>query len=187
MESISDALNNMTLFFNSRNIPFIVGGGYGIKLLCNKHSILPEFEVKNLDIFYLSNTPITPEMIFSYRRKQNAPCSSVTYVAEDGFEINLTMTRRHNFNFTFSGCFKNIKIMHPMQLMSYYYDEFERTEIQELKIFILTNIIELENNNKMLVLTNTNQVLCENNSTFKSQYRSRRSLDFTLTLQTVSE
>jgi hypothetical protein len=184
MESINDALNNMTLFFNSRNIPFVVGGGYGIKLLCDKYSILPEFEIKNLDIFYMLNTPITPEIIFTYRRKQTSPCSSLTYVAEDGFEINLTMVRRHSFNIVTFGSYK---IMHPKQLISYYYDDFERTNLQDLKIFILTNIIEIETDNKMLVLTNTNQIICENNSIVTLKKRSKRSLDFTLMLQTVSE
>jgi hypothetical protein len=184
MESINDALNNITFFLNGRNIPFVVGGGYGVKLLCDKYSILPEFEVKNLDIFYLSNTPITPEMIFTYRRKQTAPCSSVTYVAEDGFEINLTMIRRHYINIITFGSYK---IMHPRQLISYYYDEFERSNIQDLKIFILTTIIEIETDTKILSLTNTNQIISENNSVLKSQNRSKRSIDFSLMLQTVSE
>ena len=184
MESINDTLNNITKFFNSRNIPFIVGCGYGVKLLCDKYSILPTFEVNNLDIFYMANTPITPEMIFTYRRKQTAPCSSLTYVAEDGFEINLTMMRRHHFNIITFGSYK---IMHPKQLISYYYDEFERTLIQDLKIFILSNIIELENENKTLVLISTNQIITENNSITPPQKRSKRSLDFTLMLQTVSE
>ena len=184
MESINDTLNNITLFFNSRNIPFIVGGGYGIKLACNKHSILPNFGVHNLDIFYMANTPITPEIIFTYRRKQTSPCSSLTYVTEDGFEINLTMMRRPHVNII---TFGNYKIMHPKQLISYYYDEYEQNELYDLKLFILTNIIELESENKMLVLTNTNQINSENNSTVKYQSRSRRSLEFTLMLQTVSE
>jgi hypothetical protein len=184
MESINDTLNNMTVFFNSRNIPFVVGGAYGIELACNKHSILPNFKVNNLDIFYMSNTPITPEMIFTYRRKQTAPCSSLTYVTEDGFDINLTMIRRHNINIITFGSYK---IMHPRQLISYYYDALERTLIQDLKIFILSNIIELESNNKMFVLTNTNQIISENNSLTPSQKRSKRPLNFTLMLQTVSE
>ena len=184
MESINDTLNNITKFFNSRNIPFVVGGGYGIELACYKHSILPNFKVNNLDIFYIANTPITPEMIYTYRRKQTSPCSSLTYVAEDGFEINLTMMRRHHFNIIKFGSYK---IMHPRQLISYYYDDCELTLNQDLKIFILTNIIELENENKTLVLTNTNQIITENNSLTPPQKRSKRSLDFTLMLQTVSE
>jgi hypothetical protein len=190
MDTINDVLNKMALFFNSRNIPFVVGGGYAISLLCEKYSIQVPFDVNNLDIFYMANTSITPEMISSYRRKQSSPCTSLTYVAEDGFEINLTMIRSHYINIITVG-YNNIKVMHPKQLISYYNDEYERSYIQDFKIFVLNTIMDSIKEEQIFCLNKNNQIIIQNTSGIKEYQghsrNSRISLDFNKLLHTVTE
>ncbi len=139
MANIIDAFYNFKNFFNSQSIPFVVGCGYGIELLCEKYYIKPIFEVKNLDIFYIANTPITPENIGNYKRRQTSPCSSLTYVNEEGFEVNITMCRIQYMRFIE---YNEIKIMHPARIMTYYSDNFVQNETNDLKLFVLQNIIE---------------------------------------------
>ncbi len=186
METIEDVLNNFAEFFNSRNIPFIIGGGYAIKLLCDKYSILFTHNVNNLDIFYLTNTPITPEKIKHYKRKQTSPCTSVTYIAEDGFEINLTMMRSHIINIIIDD--NQNKIMHPKNLINYYIDEFERSYITDFKQFVLTNIIELIDEKQTYCLGKNNIVfIAKQPSLPQTQRTSRRSLDFGQMLKMIQE
>ena len=139
MASIIDIINNLTKFFNQQNIPFVIGGSIAIKELCNMHYIENNIIVNNLDIFYLANTPITPEYIGSYRRVQSCPHASVTYLTEESFQINMTMCRTNNIRFV---SYKNMKIMHPIKLISYYNDEFSFNDINIEKINILENLIK---------------------------------------------
>ena len=91
--NINDIVNNFNAFFTQRNINFIIGGGYAISTLCNKYDLKYDIDINNLDIFYLANTPITPEYIHTYKRIQDCPHASMSYITEDGFCINLTMLR----------------------------------------------------------------------------------------------
>ncbi len=137
METVNEILNNFIKYFNTNNIPFVIGGGMGVKMLCELFSIPVSFDVNNLDIFYLANTPITISQISSYRR-MTEPRTTTTYTTEDGFNINLTMKRNHTMNFIHYD--DNIKIMHPKNLILYYIDEFDMTETMRFKHIILDSI-----------------------------------------------
>ena len=139
MVSIFNIVDMLTAYFNQRNIPFVIGGGVAIKELCNMHYIENDIIINNLDIFYLANTPITPEYIGSFRRVQNCPHTSVSYMTGDGFQINMTMCRTNNIRFI---SYKNMKLMHPIKLMSYYNDEFSFDDINIQKINVLESLIK---------------------------------------------
>ncbi len=152
---LTNIMNNINAFFVSRNINYVIGGGVGISLLCEMNGIEYPFGISNLDIFYLANTPITPEYIFTYHRMQDCPCTSTTYITEDGFHINLTMIRNYSIR-----CVKyeNFKIMHPEIIQSYYEDEIKKTEIQLEKIFYLDQLIPLITNDTVSSFYKSNQL-----------------------------
>ncbi len=158
METVNDILNNFTNFFNSNNVPFVIGGGYGVKMLCDIYSICVDIDVNNLDIFYLSNTPITTSYISSYRRTTD-PRTTTVYTTEAGFNINLTMIRSNYINFI---QYDNMKIMHPKKLITYYNDEFDMNETMRFKYLILDSIIENINIGPVYCVTKFNQIEIEN-------------------------
>jgi len=137
MTDINDIINNITNFFNERNIRWVIGGSYAIKQLADMFSIENDINVNNIDIFYLGNTPITPEYIHTYRRVQNAPYSSMTYLTEDNYKINITMCRVNSIAYIYN----NMKLMHPIKLLSYYMDDFNFENIHINKIKIIDEII----------------------------------------------
>jgi hypothetical protein len=135
MVDISTILNNLTEFFNNRNINFIIGGGSAISILSKMLNMDDIFGFNNLDIFYMANTPITPQYIHTYRRVQDCPHTSTTYITEGGFNINLTMIRNESIRCIKYNYMNNyINIMHPMILYYYYDDEINPTEIQISKM-----------------------------------------------------
>ena len=138
--NINDIINNFNEFFSERSINFIIGGGYAISLLCNKHKLKYDIDINNLDIFYLANTPITPQYIKNYKRLQDCPHASMTYITEEGFRINLTMLRINSIV-----CVKenNINIMHPTKLLSFYEDELFLTDIHLIKKAYIKELIEI--------------------------------------------
>ena len=130
-------MNNLSDFFDNRSIQFIIGGGYAIKILAQVSRIECPFPIHNLDIFYMANTPITSQFIHTYRRVQDSTSTSVTYITEEGLRINVTMLRGDYLR-----CIKirDINIMHPMKLHSYYMDTIEQTHIHIQKMTLLKNI-----------------------------------------------
>ncbi len=138
--NINDIIDNFKEFFTQRNINFIIGGGYAIRLLCDKHKLKYDIDVNNLDIFYLANTPITPQYINNYKRVQDCPHASMTYITEEGFRINLTMLRINSIL-----CIKenNINIMHPTKLLSFYEDELFLTDIHLIKKTYINELIDI--------------------------------------------
>lgn len=138
METICDILNNFSNFFNMNNIPFVIGGGYGVKLYSDMFSLPVSFDVNNLDIFYLANTPITASKIHHYNRISE-PRTTTTYISDYGFHINITMMRNNAVKFIH---YDDIKIMHPKTIISFYSDDFEMDEIKRFKYIILDSIIQ---------------------------------------------
>jgi hypothetical protein len=138
MTDIIDIINNITNFFNERNIKFVIGGSYAIKQLAEMFSIENDVNVNNIDIFYLENTPITPEYIYTYQRVQTAPCTSLTYITKENYNINITMCRVNSINYI---NYNNIKFMHPLKILSYYQDDFNFDSIHINKIKTIDNII----------------------------------------------
>ena len=130
-------INNLKEFFNNRDIEFIIGGGYAIRLLAIMAGIECDFPFHNLDIFYMANTPITAETINDFRRIQNAPYTSVTYINNQGMRINITMLRSHHMR---CAIHRDINIMHPMKLYNYYVDIINQTPIHFQKMIMLKNI-----------------------------------------------
>ena len=139
MTDINDIIKNITTFFNNRTIKFVIGGSYAIKQYCEMFSIENNIHVNNIDIFYLENTPITPEYIHTYRRVQSAPCSSMTYLTEDGFNINISMCRINSISYI---NYNNIKFMHPIKLLSYYKDDFDFDIMRIHKINIIETVFK---------------------------------------------
>jgi hypothetical protein len=172
METIDDIINNVSDYFNANNIPFVIGGGVGVKMLCEKYSVPITFNVNNLDIFYLSNTPITTSCIKHYRR-QTDPRTTTTYVTEEGFNINMTMIRNNNLSFI---DYNNMKIMHPHKLISYYTDDFETTDSMRFKYIMLDTLNKNINMQPVNIITKNNNIEIENNviPTFNTVPLSRR-------------
>jgi hypothetical protein len=149
MEQVAPILNNLNVYFNNNNINFVIGGGYAINLLSKIANVDNVFNINNLDVFYMANTPITPQYIHTYRRVQDSPRSSTTYITENGFNINLTMIRS---NYIRCVKYNNFNVMLPMKLYSYYEDvinpsEIQITKMQYLKFLdtvISKNIIRVE-------------------------------------------
>ncbi len=137
MSNITNIINNLISFFNTKDIPFIIGGDFAVQQLCQMYSITFNYNINSLEIFYLANTPITNEYIFQYRRHQSSPHNSMTYMTEDGFQINLTLCRSNSMRYI---QINNLKIMHPARIMSYYNDDIN---INLDKLFILEEIIGL--------------------------------------------
>ncbi len=165
METINDILNNISNYFNSNNIPFVVVGGYGVKMMCQLFSICVDFNVNNLDIFYIANTPITTSNIGSYRR-MSEPRTTTTYTTEEGFNINLTMVRANYINFI---PYDNMKIMHPKKLISYYTDDFDMNDGMRVKHLILESIIEHIDLGSVYCITKMNTIEVENTYNKPSQ------------------
>ena len=136
MPDIIKIINNLTNYFNSKNIKFVVSGSVAIKYLCELYSVENNIKINNLDIYYLANTPITNEYIQEYHRVQTAPHSSLSYETKDGFKINLTMTRSHRMKYI---DFNNIKLMHPNNLVSFYEDDNENINSAE-KLDVLNEL-----------------------------------------------
>ena len=138
--NINAILNNLNDFFTQRSINYVIGGGCAISILCNKHKLKYDIEINNLDVFYLANTPITSEYIHTYKRSQDCPHASMTYITEEGFCINLTMLRINSIL-----CVKedNINIMHPSKMIHYYDDEFFSSDIHLIKKSYLTELINI--------------------------------------------
>ncbi len=174
MDTINDIIYNISNYFNSNNIPFVVGGGYGVKLLCDLFSIHVSFDVNNLDIFYLANTPITTSCISSYRR-MTEPRTTTTYTTEEGFNINLTMVRNNYLSFIHNDY---LKIMHPNKLIGYYMDDFEMTDTMRFKYIILESIITNINMGPIHIINKNNTIEIENQikKTFKTIPLARRLL-----------
>ncbi len=149
MSTLTHIINNLTHFFNTNNIKFVIGGGVAINYLCDKYSINTNFEINNLDIFYLANTPIAATFIGDYWRIQNTPCRSATYMTKEDFKINLTMTRANNMRYIE---FDNMKLMHPTNLISYYNDDFSFEPVIIDKISVLNNLIEIVSNHPSLYI-----------------------------------
>jgi hypothetical protein len=137
MSSINNIINNLIDFFNTKNIPFIIGGDYAIQQLCEMNSIIYNYQINCLDIFYLAYTPITNEYIGHYRRSQTSPHNSMTYTTEDGFQINITRCRCDSMRYIEVN---NMKFMTPSQIMHYYNDD-DDVNINLDKIFILEDLI----------------------------------------------
>jgi hypothetical protein len=57
--------------------------------------------------------------------------------------------------------YNGMNIMHPINLISFYNDNFERDEIQEHKLFILTSILDIIKFEPKLVLNKTNLIITE--------------------------
>jgi hypothetical protein len=139
MSNITEIIDNLTKYFNTKNINFVISGGVAIKYLCDLYSIKNNIQINNLDIYYMANTPITNEYIHDYHRIQTAPHSSLSYKTNDGFKINITMTRSNRMKYIE---FNNIKLMHPHKLVSFYDEDDLTMEIAE-KLDILTELISI--------------------------------------------
>lgn len=157
---ITNIMNNINSFFVSRNINYFIGNGYGINLLCEMNNINCPFGISNLDIFYMANTPITPEYIFTYRRVQDCPHTSTTYITEEGFNINLTMIRNYSMRYIE---YNNFKIMHPEIIISYYEDEINKTEIHFEKMSLLDFLSSITFNENVFTVYKNNQLDNYNN------------------------
>jgi hypothetical protein len=157
MSNLTEIINNLTNFFNTNNIKFVIAGGVAINYLCDKCSINNNFEINNLDIFYLANTPIAATFIGDYWRIQNAPCRSATYKTKDNFNINLTMTRANNMRYI---QFNNMKIMHPNNLISYYNNDI----IHLNKINVLKKIIDSVSDETILYINKVDYLKIDNES-----------------------
>lgn len=143
MESIPQLIDIINNFFNTKNIQYVIGGSMAIHMMANMFSIQHTVSIHNLDIFYLANTPITNEFIGNYQRMQTTPHTSVTYVNQLGFHINLTMCRSNNMRFiNYSHHDYNYKLMHPKKLMTYYMEEVLYTPANVEKLLVLNELIE---------------------------------------------
>jgi hypothetical protein len=151
---LTDIMNNINVFFEQRNINYVIAGGYGVSLLCDMYQLDHMIGISNLDIFYMSNTPITPEYISNYKREQDCPHTSVTYITEDGFRINMTMLRITNLHYIKYG---NMNIMHPTRSLSYYHDEISLTEFQFEKVCFLEILENMVLNDIVFTMTRSNQ------------------------------
>ncbi len=140
MSNLTEIIDNLTRFLNNNNIKFVIGGGVAINYMCEKFSINTNFKIRNLDIFYLANTPITANFIGDYSRIQNAPSRSVTYMTKDDFKINITMVRANAMRYI---QFNNIKLIHPKNLLSYYEDAFSFNQTIFDKMDVLNKIINI--------------------------------------------
>ncbi len=164
MSNITTIINNITDFFNSKDIPFIIGGDFAIQQLCQMHSITFDYNINSLEIFYLANTPITNEYIGQYHRSQTSPHNSMTYTTENGFQINLTRCRCDSMRYIE---FNNMKLMPPNRIMHYYNDE-DDVNINLNKIFILEDLIGRIVNPMTYIyryyLSEVNNILIDNNT-----------------------
>ncbi len=152
MSSITDIINNLIEFFNTKNIPFIIGGDYAIQKLCEMKSITYDYEINNLDIFYLANTPITNEYIYEYHRVQSTPHNSMFYITPNGFQINLTMCRSHSMRYI---SHNHMKLMLPTRMLSYVNEDINRNLD---KLLILEELIDMFNNSQTnYIYRNNNQ------------------------------
>lgn len=161
MSNLTEIINNLTHFFNTHNIKFVIGGGVAINYLCNKFSINNNFEINNLDIFYLANTPIAATFIGDYWRIQNTPCRSATYKTKDNFNINLTMIRTNNMRYIE---FNNMKLMHPNNLISYYNDDNINNNINIDKTNVLNKIIDNVSNEPILYINKVDYLKIDHES-----------------------
>jgi len=137
METIHQMIDILNNFFNTKNIQYIIGGSMAIRMLADMFSIENNVAINNLDIFYLANTPITNEFIGNYQRMQNTPHTSVSYVNELGFHINLTMCRSNNMRYI---NFNGMKLMHPNKLHSYYTEEVLTEPANIEKLILLSDL-----------------------------------------------
>jgi hypothetical protein len=151
---LTDIMNKIKTFFDQRNINYVIGGGYAVSMLCDMYQLDHLIGINNLDIFYMSNTPITVEYIYNYKREQDCPHTSVTYITEEGFRINATMLRGNNLHYIKYG---NINIMHPSRILSYYHDEISLTEFQFEKVCYLEILENMVLNDIVFTMTRTNQ------------------------------
>ncbi len=182
MSSYKSDVNNIIKYFKSEHIPYVIGGGYAIKLLCDKYSVLCPFDINNIDIFYMSNTPIATKYIGNARRKEDSLRTTITYMTPEWVDINLTMKRCHYMNII---QYKGMNIMHPGNLIQFYNDDFERNEIQDYKMFILNSILDIIKSEPKIVLNKTNLITTENIVAGDPQSRPINS--FYQKLQTISE
>ncbi len=146
MTDNTEIIHFITKFFNDRNIPFVIGGGFAIKYYCEWLLINNNININNIDIFYLANTPITPEYIHTYKRVQTAPCTSMTYMMDNNISINITMCRSNSIGYI---NYNNMKLMHPKKLLSYYNEDFsfDETRIYKIKLIeqIMMKTVQFEN------------------------------------------
>ena len=107
--------------------------------ICNIH-VPDNITTNNIDIFYLHNTLITVKSINNFTRKQESPCSSVTYTNPNYKDINLTLKRTSTKYIDFHG----FKLMAPTTLKLYYEeenDDFEESPTSKIKYDIIQEII----------------------------------------------
>lgn len=182
MSSFKNDVNNMISFFKHNNIPYVIGGGYAIKLLCDKYSVLCPFDVNNIDIFYMSNTPIATKIIGNASRKEESLRTTITYTTSEWIDINLTMMRCPYIDII---NYKGMNIMHPRHLLSYYNDDFERSDVHDYKQFILNSILEIIKSDTKITLDKYNQITSDKK--VPSSQVSRPMNSFYQRLQTISE
>ena len=182
MSSFKNDVNNMISFFKHNNIPYVIGGGYAIKLLCDKYSVLCPFEVNNIDIFYMSNTPIATKIIGTASRKEESLRTTITYITPEWVDINLTMMRCSYINII---NYKGMNIMHPCHLVSYYNDDFDPSDVHDYKMFILNSILEIIKSDAKTALDKHNQITSE--KPVPCNPASRPMNSFYQRLQTISE
>ncbi len=106
----------------------------------------------------MKNTPIATKQIGNATRKEESLRTTITYSTPEWVDINITMKRSSYINII---QYKGMNIMHPCNLISFYNDNFERDEIQEHKLFILTSILDIIKFEPKLVLNKTNLITTE--------------------------
>jgi hypothetical protein len=184
MASSNTIVDNFIKYLKSENIPYAIGGGLAIQILCKKYSIQCPFEINNIDIFYMSNTPIASKIIGQASRKQDSLRTTITYISPDGIEINLTMLRSPYLKII---QFKEMNIMHPCHLISYYNDDFERTEMHDYKLFILNYILDIINTDARMIIEKNYHIYIENNIVENDPQESRPKNSLNKRLQTITE
>jgi hypothetical protein len=184
MASSNTIVDNFIKYLKSENIPYAIGGGLAIQILCKKYSIQCPFEINNIDIFYMSNTPIASKIIGQASRKQDSLRTTITYISPDGIEINLTMLRSPYLKII---QFKEMNIMHPCHLISYYNDDFERTELYDYKLFILNHILDIIKTDTNLIIDKHNQTFIEKTAIKPIVQESRAKSSLLQRLQTINE
>ena len=184
MSSLNTYLNDFTKFFNSENIPYAIGGGLAIQMLCKKYSIQCTFDISNVDIFYMRNTPIASKFIGQACRKEDSLRTTITYVSPDVIEFNLTMIRSPYLKII---QYNGMNIMHPCHLISYYNDDFEWSEHHDYKLFVLNYILDIIKTDTSLIVDKHNQNFIEKTMVKPNLQELRANNSLVQRLQTINE
>ena len=188
MSSINENLIKISHDLKKKGIPHVVGGAFAILMLCKKYGIECPFGINNVDIFYMKNTPIPYKFIHNACRKVDSLRTTNTYVTPDKIEINLTMVRSHRMAFIpYEIMGYTIYIMHPCHLISYYNDDFERTEMHDYKLFILNYILDIINTDARMIIEKNYHIYIENNIVENDPQESRPKNSLNKRLQTITE